>query len=150
MKYTTQIIINKSIEDCFALLKNHDNMKYWQDGLLSYEHLSGEPGMVGETIKINYAFGKRLMSVKETITKIEENCVLNFNFDTSNMHNIQENYFEIIDKNTTKWSSINQFVPTKFSSRLMMLLMPKAFKKQSKKYLIDFKAFAEKQTATKK
>ncbi|QXP61764.1 SRPBCC family protein [Olleya sp. HaHaR_3_96] len=146
MKYTTKIIINKPVLDCFSLLEDHSNIKYWQEGLESYEHISGDLGEIGSKIKLNYVFGKRQMSLTETITGKEKGKVIHFNFDTSGMHNIQENYFEALDDNTTKWVSTNHFAPTKFKSHLMLTLMPKAFKKQSKKYLNDFKKFAENET----
>ena len=52
-------------------------------------------------------------------------------------------FFEEIDNNKTKWTSKNEFIPTNFMLRMMTLLMPGAFKKQTKKYLNDFKNFAE-------
>ena len=145
MKYTTEIIINRPLIYCFSLLEDHSNIKYWQEGLESYEHISGDIGEIGSKIKLNYAFGKRKISLTETVTGKQKGKTFHFNFDTSGMHNIQENYFEALDNNTTKWISTNQFAPTKFRSHMMLLLMPKAFKKQSKKYLSDFKTFAEKE-----
>ncbi len=143
MKYTVQIIINKPVQSCFFLLDAHENMKHWQVGFESFEHISGDPGTVGAKMKLNYNFGNRKMSLIETVTSKEKEKLFHFNFDSSGMHNIQENYFEAIDDNTTKWISKNQFLPTNFGMRIMLLLMPKTFKKQSLKYLTDFKNFAE-------
>jgi hypothetical protein len=64
-------------------------------------------------------------------------------YDTKDMQNIQENYFEETPEGYTKWTSTNEFIPSSFILRMMTLLMPKTFKKQTKKYLQDFKNFAE-------
>ncbi|HLV69839.1 MAG TPA: hypothetical protein VKY34_03970, partial [Xanthomarina sp.] len=65
-------------------------------------------------------------------------------YDAKGMQNIQENYFEETLEGHTKWISISEFIPSSFMLRMMTLLMPKAFKKQSKQYMQDFKNFAEK------
>ena len=147
MRYTIIIEINVPIKTCYAILDNHKNMKHWQAGLQSYEHLSGDPGTVGAKMKLNYLIGKRIMSLTETITHVEKDKAYHFNFDAKGMHNIQENYFEALDENTTQWTSKNEFAATNFAMRIMTLLMPKAFKKQSHKYLNDFKNFAENGTS---
>ena len=63
------------------------------------------------------------------------------------MHNIQENYFEAVGMDQTKWTSKSEFIASSFMLRMMMFLMPGAFKKQSKIYMEDFKNFAEKGTS---
>ncbi|MGB6267429.1 MAG: SRPBCC family protein, partial [Olleya sp.] len=122
MKYTVQVIINKPLQECFKLLDDHENMKHWQEGLVSYEHISGDPGTVNAKMKLNYLFGRRKMSLTETITYKEKNKAFHFNFNGKGMHNIQENYFEAINDNTTKWTSENEFAPTTFAMRMMALL----------------------------
>lgn len=56
----------------------------------------------------------------------------------------KKNSFEVINDHTTKWISESEFQFSGFMMKLMGFLMPGAFKKQSIKYLGDFKAFAEK------
>ncbi|WP_272023291.1 SRPBCC family protein [Olleya namhaensis] len=149
MKYTTQIIINKPLYECLDLLEDHNSKKHWQDGFESFEHVSGDLGKVGSKMRLNYVFGKRKISLTQTIAQKELGKTFHVNYDMDGMHNIQENYFEALDSNTTKWVSNNEFAPTRFRTRMMLLLMPKAFKKQSKKYLVDFKHFAENITTSK-
>ena len=60
------------------------------------------------------------------------------------IHNTQENYFKSTDEGYTKWTSVSDFMPLNFTMRIMTYLMPKAFKKQSLKYMKDFKNFVEK------
>ena len=143
MKYSSEIIINLSREDFLKKLDNSDNMKHWQRGLLSYEHIAGDPGTVGGKMKLNYQMGKREMSLIETITYKNLPEEFHLNYDTKGMHNIQKNFFKETPEGYTKWISKSEFVPTNFMMRMMTLLMPSAFKKQSLKYMQDFKKFAE-------
>lgn len=144
MKYTTQIIIEAPIETLVKKLDNQDNMKHWQRGLISFEHISGEPGKIGAKMKLNYKFGNKLMVLTETVTHNSLPNAFYANYDTKGVHSIQKNYFEITPQGHTKWICESEFVPTSFFMRMMILLMPKSFKKQSKTYLTDFKNFVEK------
>ncbi len=144
MKYTSEIIIELPIESFIKKLDNHDNMKYWQRGLTSFEHLSGNPGQTGAKMQLNYTFGKRKMSLIETIVHIDLPNEFHMNYDTKGMHNIQKNYFDSTPEGHTKWTSKSEFIATNFMMRMMTLIMPGTFKKQSMKYLNDFKNFAEK------
>lgn len=144
MKYTSTIIIEVPIDTFVTILDNPENMKHWQRGLNSFEHVSGNPGSIGAKMKLNYAFGRRTMTLIETITENNLPHTLHMHYDAKGMHNIQENYFHETDEGYTKWVSKNEFVATSFLMRMMTVFMPKAFKKQSMQYLTDFKNFAEK------
>lgn len=147
MLYTTEIIVEVP-RDVFATkMNNIDNMKHWQRGLQSTEHLSGNPGDLGSKLKLKYKFDKREMEIIETITKSDFPREFHATYKTNGMNNIQKNYFEETAEGHTKWRSENEFVPLNFTMRIMLFLMPKAFKKQSLKYMTDFKNFAENGTS---
>ncbi|MEZ4796375.1 MAG: SRPBCC family protein [Flavobacteriaceae bacterium] len=147
MKYDLELIIDLPLEDVIKKMDNVENMKHWQRGLVSAEHISGTPGQVGAKMQLNYKFGKRGMQLVETITKRELPKKFHANYDTKGMHNIQQNFFEETQDGKTKWISKSEFIPTGFMMKLMTNLMPGAFKKQSKKYMEDFKNFAENGTS---
>lgn len=144
MKYTIETIIDLPRAEVIKKLDNMENIKHWQRGLVSAEHLSGTPGEVGAKMKLSYQFGKRQMELIETILKQDFPEEFHASYDASGMHNIQKNYFTETPEGKTKWVSKSEFVPTNFMMRMMTLLMPKMFRKQSQKYLDDFKNFAEK------
>ena len=52
MKYTTEIIIEKGLEEVIKKMDSTDNMKHWQEGLVSAEHISGTPGEFGAQMKL--------------------------------------------------------------------------------------------------
>ena len=146
MKYTSEIIVEVPLEQFILNLNNIENRKYWQRGLDSVEHVSGDLGKIGATLKLNYSFGKRKMVLLETMTENLLPNELHLNYDTKGMHNIQHNYFSKTPEGYTKWICESEFIPTNFFMRFMTLLTPESLKKQSMIYLNDFKNFAEKGT----
>lgn len=132
---------------CVETFLNSENMKHWQRGLQSMEHVSGTPGEFGAKMKLHYELGKRQMVLLETITHKRIPHEWHAIYSTEGMDNIQENYFEATPENHTQWISINEFLPLSFMTRLMILLMPKTFKKQSLQYMKDFKTFVENGTS---
>lgn len=147
MKYSTEIIINLPRAEFIKKLDDPENMKHWQRGLVNYELLSGSMGQEGARMSLNYKLGKREMSLVETIIKRNFPEESHTTYDTKGVHNIQKNYFKEVDENTTKWISESEFLFSGFMMKIMGFLMPSAFKKQSRKYAEDFKAFAENGTS---
>ena len=144
MKYTTEIIIHKSLAEVIHKMNSTENMLHWQEGLVSTEHLSGTPGEFGAKMKLNYDFGNRKMALIETITKSNFPNEFHATYNTKGIHNIQQNFFESITEEETKWISKNEFQPTTFAMHAMLFFMPRAFKKQTKKFMNNFKYFVEK------
>ena len=144
MKYTTEIIIHKSLAEVIHKMNSTENMLHWQEGLVSTEHLSGTPGEFGAKMKLNYDFGNRKMALIETITKSNFPNEFHATYNTEGICNIQQNFFESITEEETKWISKNEFQPTTFAMHAMLFFMPRAFKKQTKKFMNNFKYFVEK------
>ncbi len=143
MKYTSEITINLPRNEFVKKLDNPDNMKHWQRGLVAYKQLSGQPGEEGAKMELQYKMGKRDLVLIETIIKRNFPYEFHATYDAKGVHNIQKNYFNDVDESTTKWISEAEFQFSGFMMKVMGFLMPGAFKKQSMKYLQDFKAFAE-------
>ena len=144
MKYTSEIIIDLPREDVIKALDNPDNMKHWQRGLVGYKILEGTPGKEGAKMELEYQMGKRNVVMVETIIKNQFPEEFHAHYDAKSVHNEQRNYFHELEGNQTKWVSESMFKFAGFGMKLIAYLMPGAFKKQSMKYLNDFKDFAEK------
>ena len=147
MKYSIDITIELPRDEVIKKMDNTDNMKHWQKGLVSTEHISGTPGDIGAKMQLNYKLGKREFNLIETITKNNFPEEFHATYNTKGMHNVQENFFEETPEGHTKWISKCEFIPSGFMMRIMIFLMPGAFKKQSMKYMVNFKNFAEKGTS---
>lgn len=142
MKYTCYVDIDQPIDKVVELFDNPDNMRHWQEGLLSYEHLEGKPGQPGAKARLQYKMGKREVEMIETIIERDLPSVFSATYEANGVMNIQKNYFEPLDDKATRWKSESEFQLSGFM-KLMGWFMPGAFKKQSQKYMDQFKAFAE-------
>lgn len=47
MKYTKEIVIDKPRDVVSDLFNSQENIKEWQEGLVSFDHVSGEVGTPG-------------------------------------------------------------------------------------------------------
>jgi uncharacterized membrane protein len=142
MKFTVSIEINKPIDEVVNKFDNPENMLKWMEGLTSFEHISGVPGEIGAKSKLVFEIGKRKMELIETITN--KNLPYEFfgTYEAKGIFNIIEVRFKKIDETTTLYESTQNFKLSGFM-KIMGFIMPNAFKKQSLKYLEDFKIFAE-------
>lgn len=141
MKYSNEIEINLPRKKVIELFDNPDNMAKWQEGFVSFEPLSGKPGKEGSTAKLKYKMGKREVEMVETITKRNLPDEFHGTYEAKNVYNEVNNIF-IDQGDSTKWVSDNVFQFSGFM-KLFAFFMPGAFKKQSLKYMKDFKSFAE-------
>lgn len=146
MKYTTEIVIDLPRDEFLKKLDEPENMKHWQRGLVDFELLSENPTQEGAQMRLQYKMGKREFDMVETILKRNLPKELYTTYDTKGVHNIQKNYFKE-ENGKTRWVSESEFQFSGFGMKVIAFLMPGAFKKQSYKYLEDFKAFAEQGTS---
>ncbi len=144
MKYRTEITVNLPLAKFIEKLDKPENMQHWQKGLTGYNLLSGTPGSEGAQMELHYTLGKRKMVLIETIIKRNLPHEFHATYDTKGVHNIQKNYFKEVDAHTTHWVSDTELKFSGVFLKLMALFAPGVFKKQSRKYAEDFKAFAEK------
>ncbi|WNJ18175.1 SRPBCC family protein [Pontibacter sp. G13] len=142
MNYTCEIIIDLPRDQVIELFDNPDNMKHWQTGFISLEPLSGTPGQAGAQSKLTYQMGKRTIEMTETILSRDLPSEFSATYEAANVWNEVKNFFHEHGPDQTRWVTEQTFRFGGFM-KLMGWLMPGAFKKQSMKYLQDFKAFAE-------
>lgn len=150
MQYISEILIKKPISEVIKKLNSADNWKHWQEGLISTAHISGVPNELGAKMRLNYKFGNREMEILETVTKQNFPSEFHATYTTKGIRNIQENYYEVTEDGFTKWISKNEFQPTNFKMSMMLFFMPRAFKKQTKTYMTNFKNFVEKGVSVSK
>lgn len=143
MKYTCKIEINRPIEQVIERFDSIDNMYKWMKGLQKIEPISGIQGEVGAKMKLTFQMGNRSMEMIETITVKDLPNEFSGTYDAQGVHNIVKNYFKVIDNDRTLYYTEQEFQFKGFM-KIIGLLFPGAFKRQSMKYLEDFKEFVEK------
>ena len=146
MKYSKEIIIDAPREEVISKMEDPNNFKHWQKGFISYQHISGKPGHNEARSKLKYKMGKRDIEMLETIEKNDLPKKLFLRYEAKGVVNIQKNYFEEVEPNSTKWISDNEFEFSGFI-KIIAFLMPKSFEKQTYIYMQDFKAFVENGTS---
>ena len=148
MKFTCSTTIQLPRSKVVELWDNFDNLKHWQDGYQSHEHLSGTPGKEGAKSKMIYAYRGKPMILEETI--LENSLPERFagQYDHKHMTNTMVNTFTEHDGQTT-WTADIEYVKIKaFLPRLMFKLFPGMARKQTQKWLDQFKNWAESQEAS--
>lgn len=143
MKYSSEIEINLPVKKVVELFDNPDNLKHWQPGLQSFQHLSGTPGEPGAKSKLHFKMGKRDIEMIETITVRNLPEEFSGTYEAKGVWNEVKNHFIPLDENRTLYRCENEFQFSGFM-KIIGFLMPGAFKKESMKYLVQFKEFAEK------
>ena len=142
MKYSNEIIISLPRKKVIDLFDNTENLYKWQPGLQKFEHLSGEPGQEGARSTLLYKMGKRENEMIETITKRNFPDEFSSTYEAKGVWNRQQNYFAEAGTDKTKWTTVSEFKCSGFM-KVICWLMPGVFKKQTLKFMKDFKDFAE-------
>lgn len=145
MKYVCDIVINLPVDRVIELFDSFEHLKKWQPDLISYEHLSGVSGEPGAKTKLVYKMGKKEVEMIETVWVRNLPEEFSATYEADGVYNTISNSFIKVDANTTKWVCTTEFTFTKFGMKAMAFLMPFAFKGQTKKFLIQFKNYAEKE-----
>lgn len=142
MKYTTEIIINKPRDLIIETFENSSLLPHWQRGLKRSRVVSGKDGEVGSKRKLYIAMEGQSIKMTETIIKKNLPEEWHGKYTSKGMESIQQNFFEALSDNQTKWTSHSEF---KFSGfmKLISKLLPDIFKKRSVLVQQDFKAFIE-------
>ena len=142
MRYETEIIVNLPRARVIELFDSFDNLKQWQEGLISYEHISGEPGQPGATTRLLYDMGRRRMEMIETI--IERNLPDEFSatYDASGVHNIVRNIF-YDEEEQTRWVLDSDFQFRSYMRIVSLFIPNSSFRNQTRSSMESFKRFAE-------
>lgn len=145
MKYRCSVDINVPIDKAVSLWSDESKFHNWQDGFQSIELLEGQSGAAGAKSRILLKQGKGKMELIETIISNDLPREKKGLYEHIHMTNTQTTSFEKIDENNTRYISEVEY--TKFNGfmpRMMAKLFPGMFKKQSQKWMDQFKGFAEK------
>ena len=148
MYYSIEIIIDLSRDRVIELFDSSDNLFKWQPNLISFDLIAGDSGQEGAKSRLKYKMGRRKIEMIETITLRNLPDRFEGTYVANGVWNKISNRFIEINSNQTKWISENEFEFYGFIKWLAFFI-PGMFKKQSMKYLKQFKAFAEEESKSK-
>ena len=147
MKFTCIVDIDLPRDQVIEIFDNPDNMKHWQDGFISFNHLSGTPGTVGAKSVVKYENRGKPFELIETLLVRDLPHELSGTYEHESMTNNMQNLFTEIENGGTRWTANIEYTKLKgVMLRLMAFLMPSMFKKQVQQWMNQFKAFAESQS----
>ena len=143
MKYTREVVIDLPRDRVIELFDNADNLTKWQEGLQSFEHVSGEPGQPGAKSRLVFDHRGSRFEMIETIT--ERNLPEEFSgtYETEGVWNLMKNRFEEDGPDRTRWIAESEFRCSGLKMKLMTFFLRPMFTRTTLKSLRDFKAFAE-------
>jgi len=146
MRYTCTIDIGLPRERVITLFDDAANLKRWMPGMRSFEHLTGVPGQPGATSRLTFKHEGRDMVMTETIVLRQLPDRYDHTYETPGMWNGVSHRFSATGPATTRWEQTTEFRMDGLMMRLMALILPGLFRKQTLKYMNCFKEFAESQT----
>jgi uncharacterized membrane protein len=142
MKYSTSIDIGLPIDKVITLFADPELMSQWQEGLVSFEHLEGEPGNPGAKSRLTYRMGKNEIVMEEEIVRKDLPQEFTAVYRAGSVTNWNTNRFEADGESRTLWTQENTF-KMKGLMKVMALLSPGSFKRQTLSDMNRFKEFAE-------
>jgi hypothetical protein len=117
MKFTCSVEIDLPVEKVVRLFDNDENLKEWQDGFISIEHISGIPGESGAKSRIIFQTGRHKMELIETILVKNLPNEKTGLYEHKQMVNAMTSRFIAVGENKTRYvaeieySRFNGFVP---------------------------------------
>jgi len=126
------------------LFDNPKNLKEWQDGFISTTPISGKQGAKGSKSAIKIRAGKSIIEMTETILVKNLPDEMTALYEHKQTHNTATYRFKPVSPVSTQWTTEIHY--TKYgdwTSRLIASVFPGIFRKQTQKWLENFKRFAE-------
>ncbi|MEI8004895.1 MAG: SRPBCC family protein [Bacteroidota bacterium] len=145
MKFKGSIEIDRPQARVAELFADPGNLKEFQDGFIKKVLVSKQAGEEGAVSKMYYKFGKRDMELTETV--IENRLPDSFlaSYHHKHMDNTMKSTFVALGENKTRYDYEVEYTRVSWViPKLMITLFSAMFKKQSDKWMNQFKAFAEK------
>lgn len=140
MKFTCSISIDKPINIVIDEFLNPESLKRSMKGFIKKELIKGDLHTTGAKSKLYYD----KFEMEETI--LENNLPLFFyaQYDHTHMSNTMKTSFKSLSANETKISvEIHYTIFKGFVVKIMSKLFPSFFKKQTQKWLNQFKKYTE-------
>ena len=144
MHYVIETEINQPRDKVVELFDNPDNLAFWQPGFVSFTHESGEAGTPGAKSRIKYRHGNREFEMLETVTVRNLPEEFSGEFEVPGMFTVEiKNFFRELGPGKTMLRAEDTVKWTGWLMKIMSVIMGPCTKRESKKFMDNFKAFAE-------
>jgi hypothetical protein len=143
MKFICSTVIDLPINRTIELYQLQEDFNQWHLGFVSKELISGLSNQINTKSKLVYHNNNNVIELVETILPPKsENQFISL-YEHKHMINIMTSTFSTITKNQTRLDvEIHYTKFIGFMPKLMAILMPGVFKKQTQKMVDNFKNYA--------
>lgn len=144
-EFTCSVDISSSRDNVIEIWKDPNQLKNWQEGFLGSEHITGGLDEVGSKTKLLYRVkgSKKEFDLIETILINELPNRYVGEYAGPGMVNTMDNQFIALSDNNTRWEARIEYKEIKGFLKVMAVLMPGMFKKQTQRWLDRFKVLVE-------
>lgn len=158
MKYTESIEIKLPRAQVVRLISDVDSIPKWLRGIISHEPINGKHGEVGTVSRIVFEGGGKdsdvePMEATETVVRLEpenlddlvptEPVHYDRELESQGMWSMAKERFIEVSPKRTLWESENEYRFAGLSMRMAAPFLKGSFRRQQRKHMKDFKAFAE-------
>lgn len=145
MRYRQEIVIDRPVDQVVKLFDSPENMMQWFPGLVSFEHLSGEPGAPGAKSKLLFKMKRGDFELIETITvnNLPEEFSGTYETVGKGIFNTMSNNFVPVGEGSTCYTAEIEYRFSGLKWKVMSLFLGPVFKRQSFKTMRLFKEFTE-------
>ncbi len=143
MKFNMEIDIAKPRAAVWKAFDDPDNLSKWQEGMKSFEHVSGEPGRPGAVSKLTFIENGREIILMETVTHRVEPEAMDGTYIAPGVVNHLKNTFIEVSPTETKWLVQTEFLFNSIFMRAFGAMMKGVFFKRTRDSLLKFKTFVE-------
>ena len=145
MKFNCSVTIDAPIDKVLDLFVDTENLKEWQDGFVRMEHQSGNPGEPGAKSLMVYNINNREIELIETIevNNLPEEFTAVYEAKTM-VNTMTSRFVDLMDGRTRYDAWLHYYQFNGLMPKIMAFLMPGMFRKQTLKWLFQFRDFVEK------
>src|SRR5579864_2766636 len=142
MKYEHEITIAAPLAEVVRLFNAPEYEKHWRPEPISAEHVSGTPRQPGAKTRMKYRMRNREFHMVETILS-KTSQEFSATYEANNMVNTIRHSFSPLATDRTLYKTEVDYTFKSLMPKIMSVVMPGFFKKQTYRYMKTFKDFAE-------
>ncbi len=146
LSYSSEIMVNKSINEAWAVMNDESKISQWLKGIKEVEHVSGEKGTVGAVTKYTFDEEGQESTILETIHAIRpnEHIAMDFVMEGVMIMDYQVDFTEKDGKTHIKSSTVTKGVD--IFMRSMISFMESSMQDQEDENMNNLKKIIEENT----
>lgn len=146
ISYNSEIIVDKSIEESWAVMNDESKTNQWLKGITKTEHIGGEKGAIGAMTKYTFNDNGEESIIVETIKSIRSNEYIAMDFEMENVMNMAYEIEFLESDGKTKIKSSTVTKGTGILMRSMMSFMKNSMKAQEDENLNNLRTLINENT----